>query len=282
MLWPEYDDFELRVRIAGYDRWRPFGSIKAPKQPGNHLVARATLVPKKPGAVTIPEVRQFRFELAGTSREPGVCMNFPLHAKDSDPDLRLAAATTTPGAVGPQGQSLEIELSLRDTGGRPYAEARVDSYDYGGRAELRVTAELEDGRVIVGRLEGATAVGAASIRIPKRTRSQWIADAWHEEHQTQGLGDYDDSENEPVHDGHKGDGFTYYEEYRGFAENGEWIYGSPRRRDMFVYQDSGNEHADSQSATSSRAASTCSVRADGYHGAREIAGRGVRLERAAS
>jgi hypothetical protein len=93
-FWPEYCDApEVEVTIEGYAKWRPEGSIGQPTQPGNHLIARATLVPKDSARVEdLPRIKIFRFELVDTSKEPGVCLNWPLGATDTDYDLRLAAA----------------------------------------------------------------------------------------------------------------------------------------------------------------------------------------------
>ncbi len=240
VLAPEYDDYDIEVKIDGYNRWRPLGSIAAPTSPGSSVIAHATLIPKTPGQSKLPNVQYFSFALLDTSREPGVCMNYPLHAKDNFPDMRLAASGAGTPELGDEDQTLKVSGPARDKEGRPFASARIESYDFGGRAELMVTARLEDGREITGHLQGSQSADKL-IPLPKRAPSRWIADAWHDEHGTHKLSDFDDSENEPVHDGHPGDGFTYYEEYRGFAENGEWLYTSPKQRDMFIYQDSGTD-----------------------------------------
>ena len=80
-------------------------------------------------------MKRFRFELVETSREPGVCLNWPLGAKDADPDLRLAHAGTG-GELSAEDQKLALKQPPKDDKQQPYAEVKIESYDFGGRAEL--------------------------------------------------------------------------------------------------------------------------------------------------
>jgi hypothetical protein len=231
-FWPEYDDYTLEVRIDDYADWRPLGSLAQPGTPGNHLLAKATVLPK--GNAASPKVRAIRFALLDVSREPGVCLNWPLGAKDRDPDLRLAAAPEVPGVSSAEGQRLEVTAPLVDPLRRPYALARIDSYDFGGRATLRVTAELADGRELSGEFVAADGAPAQDlIRLPAMAGPDWIAAAWKKAHGVAALPDSDD--NEQV-DGqiHDGDGYTLYEEYRGWVVAGRRVEGDPARKDFFV------------------------------------------------
>ncbi|MEZ5560728.1 MAG: hypothetical protein R3E86_19550 [Pseudomonadales bacterium] len=232
LLYPVYADFEVEVQIEGYDDWRPEGSIANPEQPGNHLVATATLKPRnEAGARNMPRVRRFSFSLGGVSREPGVCLNWPLAARDSNPDLRLALAGV-PGALSEEDQVLNIEDPPANDAGQPYGAAQIDAYDYGARAILTVTAELDDGRELVGVLHGADRDWHA-VDLPKQSQTVWIADAWTAAHGTAELPPSDDDETtagQPLN----GDGYTLYEEYRGFVVNGRHVEGDPKRKDYFV------------------------------------------------
>ena len=70
-------------------------------------------------------------------------------------------------------------------------------------------------------------------RLPKMKSPGWVADSWKQKNKAASLADDDD--NEKV-EGQKdnGDGFTLYEEYRGWAENEKHIEGDPKRKDFFV------------------------------------------------
>ena len=218
---------ELVITAPGYDEWRPEGNIKKPAEPGNKLVARATLKPKAGQGTFVPRVKSIRFQLLDTSREPGVCLNWPLEAKDDDYDLRLAAVAG--GKLSKKDQILEVDDPRRNDEGQAYAEAQIDSYDFGGRASLRVVCLLADGREIEGVMKDA----GEMPRLPKMKSPGWIADSWRKAHQVEKLTDDDD--NEKV-EGQKdnGDGYTLYEEYRGWVVNGERVEGDPEKKDFFV------------------------------------------------
>jgi hypothetical protein len=238
-FWPEFDDYALEVTIEDYAAWRPLGSIAAPEEPGSFLTARAVVVPK--GSSPPAAVRAIRFQLLDVSREPGLCMNFPLGASDRNPDLKLAAAPECPGTPDSEGQTLEVTRTLLDPQRRPYALGRIESYDFGARATLRVTCELLDGRELVGDYKGDGADEAQDlVRLPKTDGPDWIAASWKQENGASALADNDDGEkvNDQRYDG---DGYTLYEEYRGWVVNGERIEGDPKRKDFFVLNLIGTE-----------------------------------------
>ena len=112
------------------------------------MVARATLKSKTGKLKELPTVKRFKFELLDTSREPGICLNWPLDAKDTDFDLRLAAAPGFAAQLSEKDQKNDVAKTLKDPKGQPYAESQIDSFDFGGRAILGVVCELEDGREI--------------------------------------------------------------------------------------------------------------------------------------
>jgi len=61
----------------------------------------------------------------------------------------------------------------------------------------------------------------------------WIAGVWKEENNVASLPDSDDGE-KVAGQQHDGDGFTLYEEYRGWVVNGKRVEGDPKRKDFFV------------------------------------------------
>lgn len=270
VLTPVYDDVECEVTIDGYADWLPRGSIADPKKPGNALVARAVLKSKDGKTKELPEVERFRFELINTSREPGICLNWPLDANDTDFDLRLtdfksdaqvdqmgamkkffsdwgmASAgdydlESMPGGgvprwsfpeVSEDAQKGELPDPPKDKGGQPFAEAAIESFDFGAKSELRVTCVLKDGREIIGLMKGEGG-GQELVRLPKRAGPDWVAEKWRKEHDVMNLAANDDDE-KVAGQKDNGDGFTLYEEYRGWVEKGRHITGDPKRKDFFI------------------------------------------------
>ncbi|MBL9199565.1 MAG: hypothetical protein JNL39_03620, partial [Opitutaceae bacterium] len=274
-LYPVYDDVEVEVTLPGYAEWQPKGNVEAPKKPGNALAARAVLKSKTGRTKQLPEVELFRFELLDTSREPGVCLNWPLNAKDEDYDLRLAnfsaeisgeqmkaaqkfftqwgltssgdydLASMPPGGLPPMsfgtvtedGQKAELHAPPKDKAGQPYAEAAIESYDFGAKAELRVVCVLKDGREIIGLMK-APSGEQDLVRLPRRAGPDWVAAQWREDNDATKLAANDDDEKVEGQK-HNGDGFTLYEEYRGWVVNGKHVTGDPKRKDFFVLNQRG-------------------------------------------
>ncbi|MDB5171241.1 MAG: hypothetical protein JWN51_14 [Phycisphaerales bacterium] len=238
-LVPEYKDLELEVELEGtvpgkgavsYEKWIPRGTLTGAA--GSRLKVKARLQAVDGGPVK-PKVAMFVFKLSDVSREPGVCMNFPrlgapAAGKTYAPDLKFGPS----GGADVERQQLEM-LPAMDDPAHPHVEARVDCFDYGAWGNLSVTAELEDGRVITGHLKGDKSM--ILMALPRRGGGggSHIADAWKKEKEIT-AGDEDDAERSPSVGKVDGDGFTLYEEYRGFAENGKYLEGDPKKIDFFV------------------------------------------------
>jgi hypothetical protein len=242
-------EIELVVGITGideqrretpYEDWLPRGSAKE-ETPGGRLRVTARLQASDRSPVKI-RAKQFRFELQGTSREPGVCMNWPnllgpgdKVAPDSQFDLRFD------GRAGKTDAQKQVQTVQPNVGseGLPEAETWVESFDFGAWSNLVVTAELSDGRKLIGHLDGQPQQGIISL--PKRSGDSLIADAWKKQWNL-GIGARDDADDEKVPAGEPGcdgDGLTLYEEYRGFFENGRHVRGDPRRKELFIYNACG-------------------------------------------
>src|SRR6185369_15004976 len=74
------EDLTLELDSPSYDTWRP--STTASGDPGEPLLVTARLkssTGRDPGV----RVTDFVWKLTGTSREPGLAMNFPVNAADT-------------------------------------------------------------------------------------------------------------------------------------------------------------------------------------------------------
>src|SRR5207248_2625192 len=123
--------------------------------------------------------------------------------------------------------------AIPDEDGLTTATANIACYDYGAYGKIKVTAEVAGGE-IVGYLQGDASKTAKPVLLPKRKDNSFIADAWKDDNGVSDLGDDDDSEDSPAGDGHKGDGLTLYEEYRGFSENLRHIRTDPITKDLLI------------------------------------------------
>lgn len=215
---------ELRLEIeepAAYATWRPETTPRA--EPGKPLEVTARVVTPD-GRKPQTRVESFEWVLEGTSREPGVTMNYPVASSDGRPDLELdAAGAMFVLSADKQTMQRAVRDGFSDT-------VKVVPFDWGGWSTLQVRAKLSDGRELTGKLKGGNEFG---LRIPKRAPDSHIADGWKRDKGVWGA-DASDDDAAPVGDGTKGDGLTLYEEYRGFYENGERLEGDPKTKDFFI------------------------------------------------
>jgi hypothetical protein len=242
-------DLDLIVTIPAYTTWRPTGGATEndtgmdPSGSGglNFLSIQAQLVIKSTGAPAPSSPDQITFTLVTPSREPGVAMNWPPAdqlVNPSPPDLNFdksvnktfnvngdgTQATFTPPNGSPLGSTVPLTISL-------------SPHDWGGWATLNVTATAA-GQLINGHFQGDP---TTNILLPKRQIGSNVADIWKTQHNVAlSTPDLDDSEPDPAgRSGCVGDGFTLYEEYRGFMENGKHIEGDPHNKDFFIVNEIG-------------------------------------------
>lgn len=194
-----------------------------------------------PSALT----RKIRF-LLGSSSEDGRCCNFGTES-DDDPDLKFPDQTgfTIDG---------EPEAELRNwattTSQVSSAMVTVQAYDYGAYGSISADIILEEEPV--EETESAYVVGegtetSTTVPVEEDEPANHIADVWP----WNAGGATDDSESNPAGDGTNGDGFSRYEEYRGFMVNGTHTRTNPDgEKDIFVCDEDGlaNEDVDDFSA----------------------------------
>jgi hypothetical protein len=222
-------DLILEVESPSYETWRPSAAVGGAggAAPGAPIEFTATL--KHPsGKLAEVAIDRMVWELADTSREPGIALNFP-QGQDSDFDLKFEVL---PGQVPATPDRQVVTSAIVD---KATSRARVVPLDWGGWSVLKVTAYVHNGPRVVGRYKGN---GENDVRLPKRSSKSFIADAWKKETGATG-DDPSDDEDSPVGDGNRGDGLTLYEEYRGFYAGGEHHSGDPKKKDYFVRNEAG-------------------------------------------
>lgn len=207
------DDLEaVFVLPNDFDAWQPTG-LRNENVPAGGLKIGVRLRRKDKPDEQPGEKASFTFELLDTSREPGICLNFPAPDSVTQPapfDLQILE-TDNPGLeVKEKGQSASTEGEPS-----PDAEVMVRSFDYGAFAILKATARVGD-RTYIAHLAGDET--KQFLRLPKDDNENRVADAWEKS-----VGCLDknlpadwDGADDPSGQGTTGDGISLYEKYRGF------------------------------------------------------------------
>lgn len=192
----------------------------------------ARIEPKEKGRPTsggqLAPKGKIHFWLNDVSRSKGKCSNFPVAGAAKD-DLRFAPnqAGLMIDPANPRHAYTEkicaaatVEVEALDTGAYGSLQATCD--------DLGLVAEDERTRL-------------QSIAIPMDDNHNHIADAWEKS-----MGVYqknylatDDDDNQPANQRRGGDGYTVYEEYRGFMTLAGFVRANPLKKDLFVYDPDG-------------------------------------------
>jgi hypothetical protein len=218
---------ELNIAIDKYDSWRPEGQIDESRN-GNILFLKAELNNADGSPLTdVQKAQEITFKLTNTSKEPGICLNWP---ETTDPnascDMVFDPGMNTKAKVSTDGQILTTKNA-----GLAKFTAVLSSRDFGAWSTLEVTAQTGKG-MVTGHL--ATDQSMTSILLPKREKNSHIAEAWLKAKAVSSQDDGSDEEAIPKGDGDKGDGYTLYEEYRGFMEAGKHIDADPAKKDLMI------------------------------------------------
>ncbi|MCX6563704.1 MAG: hypothetical protein NTU60_08875 [Candidatus Aminicenantes bacterium] len=195
--------------------WRPIGGPEA-----NSITITAEIDPltKLQGL--------FRFTLYDVSRGRGWCMNSGF---GEDPDFRF---------VGNQPDFLPLRnedgrFVLEGTKQVRLASIVVQAFDSGAFGRLKAEVNIDG---IWSEVPADD--GKSYITLPLDENENHIADFWEERWGVLGQKAVDDRDPEPggLEDG---DGFSNFEEYRGFVMKGRWSDTWPGLKDVFVVDDVG-------------------------------------------
>jgi hypothetical protein len=241
----ELPDVELEVLCPKYAKWRPQATDESASPgagrtsgPGLDFSAKLRRTDGNKKA-KLPKIESMEWRLSGTSREPGIAMNFPYKSDDKRPDMEIVASDLT----SPEDDTAQAVV-IRAAAGETMTAATVIPFDWGGWTTLRVTAKLDDGRTIVGRLKGwSEAAGPLeNIPVPASHPGSHIALSWVQEKCPGWHSDAADEDKFPAgRPGVDGDGFSVYEEYRGFYlyRPRTHVSTEPAKKDLFVFNNAG-------------------------------------------
>nr|NJM01423.1 hypothetical protein [Desulfobacula sp.] len=210
------------VPMDGYKSWLPRAS-SSPGAPGNTLRFEVKLRDTKTGKEPMDKTAYFQCDLLEVSKEPGSCMNSP--SGETEPDLKFLS-TDNPDmeTVAPDGRTAKSKEKLKK------CRLSISSFDGGAYGKLKITAHLNDGRVVLAHLEGKD----GDLSLPYDEDGNHIADAWEEAKGVKGKDPGSDDDEQPLGDRNKGDGLTLWEEYRGFLGDGRHFRTDPKTKDLFI------------------------------------------------
>ncbi len=179
---------------------------------------------------------KIKFTLFDVSDEKGYCLNAPTNppasGEDSDAWKDYQFATQTGFTIS--GSDNNIAETV--TNNLHEATVTIKSFDYGSFGKIKAEFTTQDGSLTCIAKE----VGGTNeyTRLPADTNANNIADSWSGDTGPGGSSlAADDTDNVPT--GKIGDGFTRYEEWRGFVVGGIHIRTDPTKRDLFVYDPDG-------------------------------------------
>lgn len=228
---PLDDELRLELSSSAYQNWRP--SAKDDPEPYGEPIEITATVLRGSGAGAQPapqDVERFEWELLNTSSEPGIAINFPPAAQDTDFDMKF----------DPKGDQLpaddKAQKMTRLVRNLAVDKAIILPSDWGAWSTLRVKAILRDGRELVGRFQGSN---ENDLRLPRRKPGSFVADVVKEQWNVDKSDSADDDPLDSSQTSGKGDGLTLYEEYRGFYADRKHSMGDPKRQHYFAVNDIG-------------------------------------------
>lgn len=180
---------------------------------------------------------RFRFTLFDVSREKGYAMN----AGGSGTGLDLRFASTHPQPMGSaketsDGYTIETDDALQS------ASVTIASFDYGAWGRLKAEVNVEGQWYALD-----AAGGGASITVPVDTNGNRIWDTWEKNTGIWGQAASSDDDATPDGEAH-GDGFSNFEEYRGFMVGTDWLTLTPALKELFIYDANGEGIGDFKSS----------------------------------
>jgi hypothetical protein len=151
---------------------------------------------------------------------PGIAMNYPISNPDTDPDIDFGGLSTD-----------QNNVPIPHGGGTKVYSVPLQIHDYAGSATVEVTMPYRK------------TTFTARRRIPLDDDNNGLPDAgWTTPYghvNTAGMGSAsDDLDATPSGPTQNGDGFSAYEEYRGFFIQGQYERLDPQTRDVFIDADS--------------------------------------------
>jgi hypothetical protein len=211
---------------------------------GNSIASKVTVYETKTKRQIPSDQYQTYFQLSNTSRYRGICNNFPIleNAPNTEPDFLFLSEMNN--ASDFEYLKADIAKTLRQKGD---AKITLTSMDYAAftNLEAEVYLHLEGGKTLIAKFKPDN---RKVVRIPKDDNFNMISDAWENKTGVSNVTATWDEDPYPLNQRRNGDGYTLFEEYRGFhvinnsqfnPKNTVWEKGhirtDPNHKDIFIY-----------------------------------------------
>lgn len=253
-----------------YEKWIPQGEIIPIKENptaqeisnpnygrGDSIAFKVILVKADDMSQNVSYLHDFHviYQLKDVSKHKGICNNYPQENANSDPDLRF----DTLDIQFDEGKYESAKTFKVITAPRSGADAAVNivSYDFAAFGKLTAEVVVEDLGITL-QAEYEKKPGQTFLKIPIDNNENKIADAWEKDLDVfnQKYPANTDIDLYPKDQRCSGDGYTLWEEYRGFVAKehklasetngnreskgkGSHFRTDPNHKDCFVIDDNG-------------------------------------------
>ena len=238
--------------MTAYKNFIPKGpKIDGSETEGNSLAFRVRIIDSKDGGKDVTNAHPFTvtYTLDKVSNYKGICMNYPKQNADDKPDLRWSKLSLAETHLK---SSTESTLTSKQREGSELS-AFISCYDFAAYGILKVHVHLEDDGIDL-EAHPKDKPEEFFATIPLDENHNKIADKWEKD-----VGTYNktsdpdfDEDALPKKQRRDGDGYTLFEEYRGFKvkdnvlpggshevfENGH-LRMDPGYKDIFIDDENG-------------------------------------------
>jgi len=186
---------------------------------------------------------QVAWSLADVSKYPGTCNNYPPRGEeDTKPDLRFVSDLNTDNHLISCADDKAVSNMDKQT-----HMIVVTSFDYAAWGKLQADITLDNGTVLQAKLKEKDTY---AVIIPKDEDMNKISDQWEIDMRIEGKDPVWDDDRMPASQRRNGDGYTLFEEYRGFKaldhtlrdasriqQKYQHFRSDPNHKDVFIYDE---------------------------------------------
>jgi hypothetical protein len=227
-----------------YEHWLP----KGPKvdmsddTKGNDELQFSIVVRSKKDPTKIFHNYTTNWQLDEVTTYPGFCNNYPRHSEqpNTNPDLEFHDDMKTDDNFDKE--SISGNTANTKTGRGEFGHIKINCMDYAAWGKLSATIIMEDG-YLIDEVEPYYDDKKDHLTIPFDKDENYLADWWESKNGI--LNAHHpltwDEDDKPNQQRDNGDGYTLFEEYRGFAmyypsrEAVDFERTDPTKKDAFVY-----------------------------------------------